>query len=207
MGSELGQRRLALLARRRRGSSRAPLRCGRPRRTCARCGRGRCPRRRRRWRSALWSGWSALVRTPIVRDLVGPLHDLGVVAGTTRESSGVDALLEQHLEHLGAAASRAAPRMTSPVKPSMVIQSPSLTVSPSTMKLRALQSMSSAPQPTTQTLPIWRATSAAWLVMPPRAVRMPWAASMPRMSSGLVSSRTSRTFSPLRRPGDGVLRR
>ena len=87
--------------------------------------------------------------------------------------------------------------MTSPVKPSMLIQSPSLTVASSTLKLRDFMSMSSAPQPTMQTLPIWRATSAAWLVMPPCAVRMPWAASMPRMSSGLVKSRTSRTFSPL----------
>ena len=86
--------------------------------------------------------------------------------------------------------------MTSPVKPSMLIQSPSLTVASSTLKRRDFISMSSAPQPTMQTLPIWRATSAAWLVMPPRAVRMPWAASMPRMSSGLVSSRTRMTCSP-----------
>ena len=86
--------------------------------------------------------------------------------------------------------------MTSPVKPSMLIQSPSLTTASSTLKLRDFMSMSSAEQPTMQTLPIWRATSAAWLVMPPCAVRMPWAASMPRMSSGLVKSRTSRTFSP-----------
>ena len=57
-------------------------------------------------------------------------------------------------------------------------------------------SMSSTPQPTMQTLPICRATSAAWLVMPPWAVRMPCAASMPRMSSGLVKSRTSSTCSP-----------
>ncbi len=35
-----------------------------------------------------------------------------------------------------------------------------------------------------------RATTAAWLVMPPRAVRMPLAACMPWMSSGLVSART-----------------
>ena len=34
------------------------------------------------------------------------------------------------------------------------------------------------------------ATRAAWLVMPPRAVRMPRAACMPWMSSGLVSVRT-----------------
>ena len=42
-----------------------------------------------------------------------------------------------------------------------------------------------------------RATTAAWEVMPPRAVRMPWAACMPPMSSGEVSVRTRMTFSPL----------
>ena len=35
-----------------------------------------------------------------------------------------------------------------------------------------------------------RVTTAAWLVMPPVAVRMPSAASMPWMSSGFVSLRT-----------------
>ena len=47
-----------------------------------------------------------------------------------------------------------APRMTSPVNPSMLIQSPSSTVASSTLKLRVFMSMSSAPQPTMQTLPI-----------------------------------------------------
>ena len=42
-----------------------------------------------------------------------------------------------------------------------------------------------------------RATTAAWLVMPPRVVRMPCAACMPWMSSGLVSMRTRMTASPL----------
>ncbi len=42
-----------------------------------------------------------------------------------------------------------------------------------------------------------RATTAAWLVMPPRVVRMPRAACMPWMSSGLVSMRTRMTASPL----------
>ena len=42
--------------------------------------------------------------------------------------------------------------------------------------------------------------SAAWLVMPPRAVRIPSAARMPSTSSGLVSSRTRMTFSPFLRP-------
>ncbi len=42
-----------------------------------------------------------------------------------------------------------------------------------------------------------RATTAAWLVMPPRVVTMPRAACMPWMSSGLVSIRTRITCSPL----------
>ena len=42
-----------------------------------------------------------------------------------------------------------------------------------------------------------RATTAAWLVMPPRVVKMPSAACMPWMSSGLVSMRTSTTLRPL----------
>ena len=41
-----------------------------------------------------------------------------------------------------------------------------------------------------------RATTAAWLVMPPREVRMPLAACMPWMSSGEVSIRTRITASP-----------
>ena len=43
-----------------------------------------------------------------------------------------------------------------------------------------------------------RATTAAWLVMPPRVVRMPSAACMPWMSSGLVSMRTRIALRPLR---------
>ena len=41
-----------------------------------------------------------------------------------------------------------------------------------------------------------RATTAAWLVMPPRVVTMPRAACIPWMSSGLVSIRTRITDSP-----------
>ena len=54
-----------------------------------------------------------------------------------------------------------------------------------------------APAPATQGRPMPRATTAAWLVMPPRVVRMPRAACMPWMSSGLVSMRTRMTASPL----------
>ena len=41
-----------------------------------------------------------------------------------------------------------------------------------------------------------RATTAAWLVLPPRLVSTPWAAIMPFRSSGLVSRRTRITSSP-----------
>ena len=41
-----------------------------------------------------------------------------------------------------------------------------------------------------------RATTAAWLVLPPRLVRIPCAAIIPDRSSGLVSRRTSTTCSP-----------
>ncbi len=54
-----------------------------------------------------------------------------------------------------------------------------------------------APAPATQGRPMPRATTAAWLVMPPRVVKIPLAACMPWMSSGLVSMRTRMTASPL----------
>ncbi|OPZ55220.1 MAG: hypothetical protein BWY88_01429 [Synergistetes bacterium ADurb.Bin520] len=50
--------------------------------------------------------------------------------------------------------------------------------------------------PETQGLPMLRATTAAWEVLPPRLVRIPREAKKPWMSSGLVSSRTRITFSP-----------
>ncbi len=61
----------------------------------------------------------------------------------------------------------------------------------------ALLSTRRSPAPATQGRPIPRATTAAWLVMPPRVVKMPLAACMPWMSSGLVSTRTSTTAAPL----------
>ena len=56
--------------------------------------------------------------------------------------------------------------------------------------------MISAAQPATHGLPIWRATTAACEVAPPRAVSTPCAAAMPWKSSGDVSMRTRMTFSP-----------
>ena len=54
-----------------------------------------------------------------------------------------------------------------------------------------------SPQPDTQHVPIPRATTAAWLVIPPRTVRIPCEAFIPVISSGDVSRRTRTTFSPL----------
>ncbi len=56
--------------------------------------------------------------------------------------------------------------------------------------------MTSSAQPATHGLPIWRATTAACEVAPPRAVRIPCATAMPWKSSGEVSTRTSTTCSP-----------
>ena len=50
--------------------------------------------------------------------------------------------------------------------------------------------------PQTAGRPIPRATTAACDVFPPRAVRIPWAATMPTRSSGFVSRRTRITFLP-----------
>ena len=68
--------------------------------------------------------------------------------------------------------------------------SPSLKVYFPALKVPLASSIFMSPAPTIQHLPHPRQTSAAWLVMPPRAVRMPSAARMPSTSSGFVSSRT-----------------
>ena len=78
----------------------------------------------------------------------------------------------------------------------MLISSPSLITVEPTLAVLAAESTSSPSAPQTQVLPMPRATTAAWLVFPPRAVRMPLAAIMPSRSSGLVSLRTSTTCSP-----------
>ena len=50
--------------------------------------------------------------------------------------------------------------------------------------------------PQTAGRPIPRATTAACDVFPPRAVKIPCAATIPTRSSGLVSRRTRMTFLP-----------
>ncbi len=61
----------------------------------------------------------------------------------------------------------------------MVMTSPAFQVLPATDMVPALVSIFSRPAPQTQGLPMPRATTAAWLVMPPRAVRIPTAATIP----------------------------
>ena len=88
------------------------------------------------------------------------------------------------------------PTITSPVPPSIVSVSPSFNVVPFRDMVFASLSSESASQPATHGLPIPRATTAAWDVMPPWAVRIPCAAIIPWMSSGVVSHRTRMTASP-----------
>mmetsp|Transcript_8512 Transcript_8512/g.21002 ORF Transcript_8512/g.21002 Transcript_8512/m.21002 type:complete len:264 (-) Transcript_8512:1248-2039(-) len=81
-------------------------------------------------------------------------------------------------------------KKTCPVVPSMLTGSPSLRTIPLLpMRTSCLAwSNTRSPQPHTHGRPKPRATTAAWLVAPPRAVRMPLAATMPAKSSGEVSS-------------------
>ena len=94
--------------------------------------------------------------------------------------------------------SGAAPSMTVPVPPSIVIRSPSLRACPPIETVRATVSISRPSQPATHGLPMPRATTAACEVMPPWAVSTPWAWIRPWMSSGVVSQRTRTTLSPAR---------
>ncbi len=91
----------------------------------------------------------------------------------------------------------ASPSITSPVVPLSVIVSPSWTLMSPAMKTPASSKTDILLHPTMQHLPMPRATTAAWLVMPPLAVRMPCALAMPATSSGEVSDLMSITFSPL----------
>ena len=124
---------------------------------------------------------------------VGVGHDPGDRLGAGRRPSFSPSKWRTTTE----SATGTAPANTSPVVPSMEMTSPSRIVSPSrTRNSLALVSTSSDSAPHTQVRPMPRATTAACEVLPPRLVRMPRAATMPRRSSGLVSLRTRMTSSP-----------
>ena len=76
------------------------------------------------------------------------------------------------------------------------MRSPSRTVTSPQVKnfSSTLTSMLSVPQTAGRPMP--RATTAACDVFPPRAVKMPCAATIPTRSSGLVSRRTRMTLFP-----------
>ena len=178
---DLGQRRAPARLVRRRESSRAPRRCDRHRRTCARCGTGRCPPRRTRAparASAACRHWRgpacAASRRPIPSASAKSPDSSGLMVGTCaphhlagRAVDGDDVAL---LEDLPLRRERD----------------------------RRPESTRMPPAPETHGLPMPRATTAACEVMPPRVVRMPSAACMPWMSSGLVSTRTRMTCAALR---------
>ncbi len=188
IGSDLGQRRAGGRPRRRPGSSRARRRSGSS-------SKNMCSVRHRpmpsapNWRAVLASsGVSALARTFRRRDLVGPAHQGAEVAGQLR------------LDHLHRAGQDLAGRA---VDGDDVAGLEVAGRGPGTR--RPSGSMWISPAPETQGRPMPRATTAAWLVMPPRAVRMPRAACMPWMSSGEVSSRTRITASPRPRQALGLV--
>ena len=124
-------------------------------------------------------GLSALVRTPSLR--AASAQPIRVAKSPETEASTVGI----------------ASAYTLPVEPSMLIQSPSWKTTSPMVAVLASSSTRSAPQPATQQVPMPRATTAAWEVMPPRAVRMPCACAMPSISSGEVSRRTRTTFLPV----------
>ena len=88
------------------------------------------------------------------------------------------------------------PSNTSPVAPSTERLVPSENRLDPIVNVCPPGSMPISEQPTTAGRPSARATTAAWLVAPPRAVTMPVEAIMPCRSNGLVVSRSRITFSP-----------
>ena len=114
-------------------------------------------------RGAAVGGVSALVRTFRRRLRVGPFHQRAEIA----DQLGLDGrhLAEHHLAGRAVDGDRCRPRATS--RP------------PTRISLRADSRSRARRRRETQGRPMPRATTAAWLVMPPRAVRMPLAACMP----------------------------
>ena len=78
----------------------------------------------------------------------------------------------------------------------MAITSPACSTVPFTRTSSADTSISRSDAPHTQGRPMPRATSAAWLALPPSEVRMPRAAKNPATSSASVNWRTSTTSFP-----------
>ena len=115
-----------------------------------------------KWRAfCVSSGVSALARTVI-----------------RRAASAHDMMVSKSPDNCGSIVATS-PSYTSPAEPSMVMISPSVRVLPPICIWPVFISIRTSPAPETQARPMPRATTAAWLVIPPRAVKMPAAACMP----------------------------
>ena len=95
-----------------------------------------------------------------------------------------------------ASVSGTCPASTRPEEPSTVTKSPFFRVLPRLVRVSDSRSIAISSQPQTAGLPMPRATTAAWLVMPPRLVTTAAAAKRPWMSSGQVSGRARMTDFP-----------
>ncbi len=126
------------------------------------------------------SGLSAFVNTP--RYLISSAHSSAFMSSSSFSNA---------VSIVGTC-----PRYTSPVFPSMLIQSPSSITYSFTVNRFLLVSIRISSQPATQGFPHPLATTAAWLVPPPCCVRKPSDTTMPFTSSGVVSGRTRITGSP-----------
>ncbi len=118
------------------------------------------------------------------------------VRTSSRRSSSAHSSVRWKFGSGGGSTRSTSSTVTSPEVPSIAIWSPwRSTISP-TRTSRAARSMSSAEAPQTHGLPIPRATSAAWLALPPSEVRIPRAAKNPATSSASVNGRTRITSRP-----------
>ncbi len=117
----------------------------------------------------------------LAAELVGPAHELGQNAGGGIGSMRVG-LTGEHFT--GGAVER---------NPVAFLQRDGLAADRDAELLLVLVDLRWRRRRRRRAMPMPRATTAAWLVMPPRAVRMPLATSMPWMSSGTVSLRTRMT--------------
>ncbi len=123
-------------------------------------------------------GVSALARTPRRRISSDHLSTRSKYSLTSGSTSGTSS------------------SVTQPLVPSMAIRSPSEILVPSTVMHFCSRSIASADAPTTAGRPMPRATSAAWLALPPWDVRIPLAAWKPATSSASVNGLTRITSRP-----------
>ncbi len=123
------------------------------------------------------SGVSALARTSIVLNSSAHRRTVSKASLTSGSTSGTSSFV------------------IVPLVPSIAIRSPALSVV-SPIRTSPLSRSISSPAPVTAGTPMPRATSAAWLALPPSLVSTPFAAWKPATSSASVNGRTRMTSRP-----------